>query len=487
MESGFNGLLDIARRTYKEMVQDALSLSDEYAGVQAPCDSRISALMPIELFELPLQIRFESSSSFYMTLKVLDMVDTVLPTEFINITKKNGLLRFTTLRLIKINYRIDEALTEVISSFYPLRDSLSKVLLISEECLEGLIRMLQPEMDALYRAAEAVAMLDMVRSPANVFAILTDQLSSFATVSVNKGFVRPLYTEVLAIKKGRHPVKDSMESSIQVPNDTFSSCDARLQILSGCNMAGKTTYMKQIALITIIAQIGCYVPAEYASIPLKRQILTKLSDDGGSSLTSSSFTREMQEMSFILKEINRDSLVLVDELGRGTSVEDALAITTAICEVLLESQATVLFCTHFTDLQRLFAYKAGAINKHLEVRHDRLKNSLTMLYRVSNGINIEEGYGIRLAKSLSFPTLILDRAERLQCTLAQGLVDQRQASKFGRLMSRRKGMLAICDALKTIHERDAKGNNCTRLEAAALRELLADFLSSFENTLRQTE
>jgi DNA mismatch repair protein MSH4 len=137
-----------------------------------------------------------------------------------------------------------------------------------------------------------------------------------------------------------------------VPNDVFAREQHRFQIITGCNMSGKSTYLRSIALLQIMAQIGCFVPAEYAVFPIIEQLLVRTSTDDSIETNMSTFSREMREMAFILRNITNKSLAIVDELGRGTSTRDGLAIALAISESLIQSSAFVWFATHFHELSR---------------------------------------------------------------------------------------------------------------------------------------
>lgn len=137
------------------------------------------------------------------------------------------------------------------------------------------------------------------------------------------------------------------------PNDVFANEQHRFQIITGCNMSGKSTYIRMVALLQVMAQIGCFVPAEYASFPIIQQLFVRMSTDDSIEANMSTFSIEMREMAFILRNINKNSMVVVDELGRGTSTRDGLAIAIAISEALLQSEAFVWFATHFEQLSML--------------------------------------------------------------------------------------------------------------------------------------
>ena len=153
--------------------------------------------------------------------------------------------------------------------------------------------------------------------------------------------VRPEFTDTLAIKAGRHPIRSCLQDNF-VPNDTYSSLDASMSICSGPNMSGKSTYLGQIALLQIMAQMGSFVPADYASFRLCDRLLSRMGSDDSLQSNASSFMLEMREMAFIFQNLSDSSLIIMDELGRGTSTTDGLAITIAICEALVKTKVISL-------------------------------------------------------------------------------------------------------------------------------------------------
>jgi DNA mismatch repair protein MSH4 len=146
-----------------------------------------------------------------------------------------------------------------------------------------------------------------------------------------------------------------------VPNDVYSNEQHRFQIVTGCNMSGKSTYIRMIPLLQIMAQIGCFIPAEYGSFPVIHQLFVRMSTDDSIEANMSTFSVEMREMAFILRNVNNKSLTIIDELGRGTSTRDGLAIALAISEALIQSNSLVWFATHFNQLSKLFLH-CGSLN-----------------------------------------------------------------------------------------------------------------------------
>ncbi|EFW99922.1 DNA mismatch repair protein [Grosmannia clavigera kw1407] len=203
---------------------------------------------------------------------------------------------------------------------------------------------------------------------------LVDMLASFASLARIYNYVQPeIQDTVFSLTEVRHPILDFHGVNNCVPNDYFITEESRFQIITGQNMSGKSTYIRAIALVHIMAQIGCFVPAETARLPILHSLFARVSTDDILEASLSTFSVEMREMAFILRfvtvprnttrgyraltevggnfrNVNNKSLVLVDELGRATSTRDGLAIAAAISEALLQSGATVYFATHFSEL-----------------------------------------------------------------------------------------------------------------------------------------
>ena len=160
---------------------------------------------------------------------------------------------------------------------------------------------------------------------------------------------------------------EKIQRSRFIPNDVYASRQSRLQIITGCNMSGKSTYIRSIALLAVMAQTGSFVPAQYASFPIIRQLFARISLDDSIEANVSTFAAEMRETAFILRNIDRGSMIIIDELGRGTSIRDGLAIALGVAEALAESNALVWFATHFRELAEILAERDGVINLHLAV------------------------------------------------------------------------------------------------------------------------
>lgn len=244
----------------------------------------------------------------------------------------------------------------------------------------------------------------------------TDVLSTFSKVSLDNNYCKPLLNEVgdSSIVDGRHPVVEKVIPSGEfISNDThLNSEENQLLIITGPNMAGKSTYMRQVALITLMAQIGCFVPAKKANIGICDKIFTRIgaSDDlaGG----KSTFMVEMWEVSNILKNVTSDSLVLLDEVGRGTSTYDGLSIAWAVIEHLSKGKVKprTLFATHYHELTQLEKQINGVKNYSVAVKE--LKDTIVFLRKIVPG-GADQSYGIEVAKLAGLPGPLITRAKEI--------------------------------------------------------------------------
>ncbi|MFC6737092.1 DNA mismatch repair protein MutS, partial [Halolamina salina] len=239
-----------------------------------------------------------------------------------------------------------------------------------------------------------------------------DALLSLATVAVGPEFCRPAFhdgDESLEIEAGRHPVVAQAQEEF-VPNDADLPAGS-VALITGPNMSGKSTYMRQVGLICVLAQAGGFVPAESASLPVLDRVFTRVgaSDDiaGG----QSTFMREMSELTDILHDATENSLVLLDEVGRGTSTADGLAIARAATEFLHdEVGARTLFATHYHDLTALADEREGVFNLHFTAIRDG--EDVTFLHRVDEGPS-SSSYGVEVARMAGVPEAVVERSREL--------------------------------------------------------------------------
>lgn len=239
-----------------------------------------------------------------------------------------------------------------------------------------------------------------------------DVLCSFAQVSVSNNYIKPEIYESsenrIDLKEARHPMVESEKEFIR--NDSYIGKDeSRFVIVTGCNMGGKSTYCRQIAIIVLLAQIGSFVPCTSAKISIRDAILCRIGASDALLIGISTFMAEMIEMSCILQNATTNSLVIVDELGRGTSSYDGYALAHSISEYLINNtKCMTLFATHFHELSQLEVVY-GKFVKNLHVQTAQSNDNVHMLYQIAPGCS-KESFGIEVAKLVGFPSTIIKEA-----------------------------------------------------------------------------
>lgn len=246
---------------------------------------------------------------------------------------------------------------------------------------------------------------------------LTDVLASLSVVAVRNNYVKPAVNEkgIIHIKNGRHPVVEQMMSGgMFVANDTYlDNGKNRVSIITGPNMAGKSTYMRQTALITLMAQIGSFVPADEADIGLCDRIFTRVGASDDLASGQSTFMVEMTEVANILRNATRNSLLILDEIGRGTSTFDGLSIAWAVVEYISNTKilgAKTLFATHYHELTELEGTMSGVNNYCIAVKEQG--DDIVFLRKIVKG-GADKSYGIQVAKLAGVPEPVIERAKEL--------------------------------------------------------------------------
>ena len=244
-----------------------------------------------------------------------------------------------------------------------------------------------------------------------------DVLASFAQVAEDMNYCMPQVDNsgIIDIKGGRHPVIEKMLGAGEfVENDTYLDKDEnRLSIITGPNMAGKSTYMRQVALITLMAQVGSFVPAEEAKIGVVDKIFTRVGASDDLSMGQSTFMVEMMEVATILKEATPNSLVILDEIGRGTSTYDGLSIAWAVAEYIANKEkcgAKTLFATHYHELTELEEKIEGVKNYSIAVKEKG--EDIIFLRKIVRG-GTDESYGIHVARLAGVPKLVTEEANKI--------------------------------------------------------------------------
>ncbi|MFR8839091.1 MAG: MutS-related protein [Clostridium sp.] len=246
---------------------------------------------------------------------------------------------------------------------------------------------------------------------------LLDVLVSLSAVATRQNYVKPKINEkgVIHIKNGRHPVVEQMmRDDLFVANDTYlDNGKNRISIITGPNMAGKSTYMRQTALITLMAQIGSFVPADEANIGLCDRIFTRVGASDDLASGQSTFMVEMTEVANILRNATRNSLLILDEIGRGTSTFDGLSIAWAVVEYISSTKtlgAKTLFATHYHELTELEGAISGVNNYCIAVKEQG--DNIVFLRKIVKG-GADKSYGIQVAKLAGVPEPVISRAKEL--------------------------------------------------------------------------
>lgn len=244
-----------------------------------------------------------------------------------------------------------------------------------------------------------------------------DVLGSFASVALKNNLVKPEFTDKnqIEIIEGRHPIVEQMCENYIV-NDCVMDEDNNTLLITGPNMAGKSTYMRQVVLIAIMAQIGCYVPATKAKLKVFDQIFTRIGASDDLAQGQSTFMVEMSETSYALKHATDDSLIIFDELGRGTSTYDGIALAHSIIEYL-EANLNVktLFSTHYHELTNLESEISSVKNVHVKAEEES-DNGLTFYHKVIPGA-VQKSYGIEVAALAKLPVDVIYRSKQLMTSL----------------------------------------------------------------------
>ncbi|NLW86473.1 MAG: DNA mismatch repair protein MutS [Planctomycetes bacterium] len=287
--------------------------------------------------------------------------------------------------------------------------------------------------------------IERLQGAASALALL-DVLAALAQLAIERDYRRPVITQdnVLQITAGRHPVLAEQLRQEFVPNDVcMSSTDDRLLIITGPNMAGKSTYIRQTALLVLLAQTGSFIPAQDATIGLVDRIFTRVGAADELSRGLSTFMLEMVETANILNNATSRSLVILDEVGRGTSTCDGLALAWAICEHLaLRVRCRALFATHYHELTELEALLDGASNLNVAVRE--WADEVIFLHKIVPG-GADQSYGVHVARLAGVPREVIDRAKSLLPTLqahvAKGL-DMPELARRAKQSAAQMGLFA---------------------------------------------
>ncbi|KAM1050367.1 hypothetical protein TB2_031650 [Malus domestica] len=378
VKAGIDGLLDIARRSFCDTSEAIHNLANKYR----------------EDFKLPnLKLPFNNRQGFYFSMPHKD-IQGKLPSQFIQVLKHGNNIHCSTLELASLNVRNKSAAAEC--------------YLRTEVCLEELVDAIREDVSALTLLAEVLCLLDMI---VNSFA------HAISTKPADR-YTRPEFTDngPLAIDAGRHPILETIHNDF-VPNNIFLSEASNMVLIMGPNMSGKSTYLQQVCLIVILAQMGCYVPARFATLRVVDRIFTRMGAVDNLESNSSTFMTEMKETAFIMQNVSQRSLVIMDELGRATSSSDGFAIAWSCCEHLLSLKAYTIFATHMENLSELVTIYPNVKILHFDV--DIKNNRLEFKFQLKDGPRHVPHYGLLLAEVAGLPSSVMETARNITSRITE--------------------------------------------------------------------
>ncbi|TYH97494.1 hypothetical protein ES332_A12G247100v1 [Gossypium tomentosum] len=387
VKAGIDGLLDIARRSFCDTSEAIHNLANKYR----------------EEYKLPnLKLPFNNRRGFYFSIPRKD-IQGKLPSKFIQVVKHGNNVHCSTLELASLNVRNKSAAGEC--------------YVRTEVCLEALVDAIREDILMFTLLAEVLCLLDMI---VNSFA------HTISTKPVDR-YTRPEFTDngPLAIDAGRHPILESIHSDF-VPNSIFISEASNMVIVMGPNMSGKSTYLQQVCLIIILAQIGCYVQAHFATIRVVDRIFTRMGTMDNLESNSSTFMTEMKETAFIMQNVSQRSLIVMDELGRATSSSDGLAIAWSCCEHLLSLNAYTIFATHMENLSKLATIYPNVKILHFYV--DIRNSHLDFKFRLNDGPKHVAHYGLLLAEVAGLPSSVIETARSITSRITEKEVNEMEVN-----------------------------------------------------------
>lgn len=312
-----------------------------------------------------------------------------IPTSFIHRQTLVNASRFTTPELVELERKIIQEENNIIN--------------LELSIYNELVELIRKKIFLLQNITTELAYVDLI--------------SNFAYISELRGYTKPKVLSIsdrkINIKNGRHPIVSEVLKETFIPNSTTLDEKSFVHIITGPNMSGKSTYLRQVALIILMAQIGCFVPAESCEFSVCDRVFTRIGASDDISSGRSTFMVEMSEMSNILKNASRNSLVLLDEIGRGTSTYDGVSLAWAIAKHIAEKVgAFTLFATHYHELIQLKNYTSGIENFTVSVLESDDKKEVTFLYKIEEG-ETDKSYGVYVAKIAGIPDEILNEAEQI--------------------------------------------------------------------------
>ncbi|XP_011060697.1 PREDICTED: LOW QUALITY PROTEIN: mutS protein homolog 4-like [Acromyrmex echinatior] len=373
IKADINQLLDVARQIYCELISDMKNMVEQLAVKH----------------KLPLSLEYSINLGYHINVVIprgSNMTISDLPVEFIQARKNRRSITMTTTALLTLNKQCKNACEEI--------------YMMSNTLLTNLLEDIRQHVGCLFQLSADVAELDLILS--------------LAQISSNPEYVRPSFGAKLELINSLHPIMELFNRDLPVANDVNASITHNFHLITGPNMSGKSTYLKQIVLLQIMAQIGSYVPASKATFRVADRILCRISSRDDAELNASAYVLEMKEAQYILQSVTPKSLVILDELCRHTTVEEGSAIAWAICEKLSLTTAFTFAATHFLHLTALSNMYHNVTSHCFETKtaESEESNDLHLIYthKLNPGRGPTDHYGIALAEVSSLPKCVTIKA-----------------------------------------------------------------------------
>lgn len=380
----------VIREGYDKQLDEARHLSKDIRGILAEIEEREKDATGIRT----LRIGYNRVFGYY--IEVSNSFKDQVPAHYIRKQTLTNAERYITEEIKELEERVLHAQQEAIDR--------------ASELYEQVRAAVAAELPRIQQTAAAVAGLDM--------------LCSLATVALNNNYCCPTVdlSDEIEISEGRHPVVEQLLDGVPfVPNDTkLNNRENQIAVLTGPNMAGKSTYMRQVALIVLMAQVGSFIPAASARIGIVDGIYTRVGASDDLTTGQSTFMVEMSEVANILKEATEKSLLILDEIGRGTSTYDGMSIARAVIEYIADRKklgAKTLFATHYHELTELEELIPCVKNYNVAVK--KRGEDIVFLRRIIPG-GVDESYGIEVSKLAGIPRWVIDRAYEVLSSLEEG-------------------------------------------------------------------
>ncbi|CAI4232721.1 unnamed protein product [Auanema sp. JU1783] len=333
IREGISVHLDVARKAYEELYRDIERQAYETEKYLPGENTRLA---------------YSAARGFHYLWVCKNASTVKVPSFFTNEVRNRASITFTSRNLIRYNDRINQSVAEVMFSSGS----------IAEEITEKICHLIP----GVYKVID--------------FLASCDYLCSLALYAYSTATSRPQFGPSLLLKNGRHPLLDYKDQSNVIPNDTYLTPDSRFAIITGPNMAGKSTYLKQVCQLSILAQAGSLIPAEFATIPVFSRIFSRVGHNDSLVEGLSAFSLEMRDMSAILHYADSRSLIVIDELARSTSTEEGLSMSFAIAEELLHRESYTIYATHFLDISALDSRYTAVENFHFNPQVERLDDDI---------------------------------------------------------------------------------------------------------------